>query len=64
MAPALLDWETIDAEQIDNIAQGRPPRAPKSSENDNSSDKGSGPDASKKSGGGGVTSGGTAPATH
>ena len=29
MAKALLDWETIDAEQIDDIVQGRPPRPPK-----------------------------------
>ena len=29
MAQALLDWETIDAEQIDDIMAGRPPRAPK-----------------------------------
>ena len=31
MAQALLEWETIDAEQIDDIMEGRPPRAPKSS---------------------------------
>jgi cell division protease FtsH len=31
MARALLDWETIDAEQIDDIVNGRPPRPPKSS---------------------------------
>jgi len=31
MAEALLEWETIDAEQIDDIMEGRPPRAPKSS---------------------------------
>ncbi|MBK9246292.1 MAG: ATP-dependent zinc metalloprotease FtsH [Burkholderiales bacterium] len=30
MAKALLDWETIDAEQIDDIVNGRPPRPPKS----------------------------------
>ena len=30
MAKALLELETIDAEQIDDIAQGRPPRPPKS----------------------------------
>ena len=64
MASALLEWETIDAEQIEDIAQGRPPRAPKSSNSDNSSDKGSGPDTPKKSGGGDVASGDTAPATH
>ncbi|WP_269496010.1 ATP-dependent zinc metalloprotease FtsH [Castellaniella sp. S9] len=28
MAKALLEWETIDAEQIEDIMQGRPPRAP------------------------------------
>jgi len=31
MAEALLEWETIDAEQIDDIMQGRPPRPPKAS---------------------------------
>jgi cell division protease FtsH len=30
MAKALLEFETIDAEQIEDIAQGRPPRPPKS----------------------------------
>jgi cell division protease FtsH len=29
MASALLEWETIDAEQIDDIMSGKPPRAPK-----------------------------------
>lgn len=29
MAKALLEWETIDAEQIDDIMAGRPPRPPK-----------------------------------
>jgi cell division protease FtsH len=29
MAKALLEWETIDAEQIEDIMQGRPPRPPK-----------------------------------
>jgi cell division protease FtsH len=28
MARALLEWETIDAEQIDDIVNGRPPRPP------------------------------------
>ena len=28
MAKALLEWETIDADQIEDIMQGRPPRAP------------------------------------
>ncbi|MFM1858906.1 MAG: hypothetical protein RL133_406 [Pseudomonadota bacterium] len=31
MAKALLEWETIDAEQIDDIMQGREPRPPKQS---------------------------------
>jgi cell division protease FtsH len=29
MANALLEWETIDAEQIDDIMAGKPPRPPK-----------------------------------
>jgi cell division protease FtsH len=29
MAKALLDWETIDADQIDDIMNGKPPRLPK-----------------------------------
>ncbi|GIX25795.1 MULTISPECIES: ATP-dependent zinc metalloprotease FtsH [Caldimonas] len=29
MAQALLEWETIDAEQIDDIMAGKPPRPPK-----------------------------------
>src|SRR5688572_23753875 len=32
MAAALLEWETIDAEQIDDIMAGRPPRPPKPSQ--------------------------------
>jgi ATP-dependent metalloprotease FtsH len=31
MANALLEWETLDAEQIDDIMSGKPPRPPKSS---------------------------------
>jgi cell division protease FtsH len=31
MAKALLDMETIDADQIDDIMAGRPPRPPKAS---------------------------------
>jgi cell division protease FtsH len=31
MAKALLDLETIDADQIDDIMAGRPPRPPKAS---------------------------------
>ena len=29
---ALLEWETIDAEQIDDIMAGKPPRPPKPSQ--------------------------------
>jgi cell division protease FtsH len=29
MAKALLEWETIDAEQIEDICQGRAPRPPR-----------------------------------
>jgi cell division protease FtsH len=29
MASALLEWETIDGEQIDDIMNGKPPRPPK-----------------------------------
>jgi cell division protease FtsH len=29
MTKALLEWETIDAEQINDIMSGRPPRPPK-----------------------------------
>ena len=29
MAPALLKWETIDADQIDDIMAGKPPREPR-----------------------------------
>ncbi len=32
MAKALLEWETIDAEQIDDIMEGRNPRPPKPSQ--------------------------------
>ncbi len=31
MTAALLEWETIDADQIEDIMQGRPPRAPEPS---------------------------------
>ena len=29
MARALLEWETIDSDQIEDIMGGKPPRAPK-----------------------------------
>jgi len=31
MAGALLEWETIDADQVNDIMEGRPPRSPKPS---------------------------------
>ncbi len=46
MARALLDWETIDSEQIDDIINGKPPRPPKSTS--------STPPAGGKSASGGV----------
>ncbi|MFO1314008.1 MAG: ATP-dependent zinc metalloprotease FtsH [Burkholderiales bacterium] len=48
MAKALLELETIDAEQIDDIMAGRPPRAPKtvpSSSGPTSGGSSAGPDA-------------------
>ncbi|MCO5976698.1 ATP-dependent zinc metalloprotease FtsH [Ideonella oryzae] len=42
MAKALLDWETIDAEQIEDIMSGKPPRPPKDWTSSNSK-SGSGP---------------------
>jgi cell division protease FtsH len=32
MTKALLEWETIDADQIDDIMAGKPPRQPKPSQ--------------------------------
>jgi cell division protease FtsH len=32
MAKALLEWETIDADQINDIMEGKPPRSPKPSQ--------------------------------
>ena len=47
MTKALLDWETIDAEQIDDICAGRAPRPPKDrSSSSGSSSSGGTPDAS------------------
>lgn len=45
MTAALLEWETIDAEQIDDIMAGRPPRPPRPapSMNPRPDDKPSGP---------------------
>jgi len=55
MAKALLEWETIDAEQIDDIAQGKQPKPPKDSlksgpENDGGNSSNSGGGSSKKGG--------------
>jgi cell division protease FtsH len=46
MTKALIEWETIDSDQIDDIIAGKPPRPPKSS--------GSVPPAGGKSAAGGV----------
>ena len=40
MTAALLEWETIDAEQINDIMSGLPPRAPKPSQASNKAAKG------------------------
>jgi len=42
MTAALLEWETIDAEQIDDIMNGRPPRPPKVTESTDVSSPGEG----------------------
>ena len=47
MAKALLDWETIDADQIDDIISGRPPRPPKPGGSTGSSAGGTGTPASQ-----------------
>ncbi len=45
MTAALLEWETIDAEQIDDIMAGNPPRPPKPSQSKPNAPKDSGPSA-------------------
>jgi cell division protease FtsH len=45
MAASLLEWETIDAEQIDDIMAGQPPRAPKPSQSTPTPPRDSGPSA-------------------
>ncbi|MCL4702962.1 MAG: ATP-dependent zinc metalloprotease FtsH [Burkholderiaceae bacterium] len=42
MAKALLEWETIDTDQIDDIMAGRPPRPPKERSSGGSSASGTG----------------------
>ena len=65
MAKALLEWETIDADQIDDIANGKEPRPPKDStkEKDSSNSTGSGP-GSKLRGGESVPPNDAAPAAN
>jgi cell division protease FtsH len=46
MAKALLEWETIDSDQIDDILNGKPPRPPKAT--------GSSPPSGGKSATGGI----------
>jgi len=61
MAKALLEWETIDAEQIEDIMTGKPPRPPKDwTPNDRT--RGSGPSSGTPGGNGTVSTDG-APAT-
>jgi cell division protease FtsH len=55
MAKALLEWETIDSEQLDDIMAGKPPRAPK--------DWTPSTDSRPPGGGGTPVSAGGAPAT-
>jgi cell division protease FtsH len=43
MANALLEWETIDADQINDIVEGRPPRPPKQTGSGNTPSSGPGP---------------------
>lgn len=43
MANALLEWETIDADQINDIIEGRPPRPPKNAGPGNTPSSGQGP---------------------
>jgi len=45
MTAALLEWETIDAEQIDDIMAGNPPRPPKPSQGSPTPPRDSGPTA-------------------
>ena len=56
MTAALLEWETIDADQIDDIVNGRPPRPPKTPQGPSDA-----PDAPAAPGAGVAGSGATAP---
>jgi cell division protease FtsH len=55
MAKALLDWETIDAEQIDDIMAGKPPRPPKALTPSDTPDSSTPPPSSGLSSAGGST---------
>jgi cell division protease FtsH len=57
MTAALMEWETIDADQINDIMAGRPPRSPKSSPSPTDASGGSSPGTEVKPGSA------TAPAT-
>jgi cell division protease FtsH len=46
MASALLEWETIDGDQIDDIMAGKPPRPPKDWSPPSSKPSGSNPPVS------------------
>ncbi len=52
MTAALLEWETIDADQIDDIMQGRPPRPPQPPAVHNNDTPDSPPPAGQPSAGG------------
>ncbi|MGL5631321.1 MAG: ATP-dependent zinc metalloprotease FtsH, partial [Azovibrio sp.] len=46
MTAALLEWETLDADQIDDIMEGKPPRPPKPTQSSSNTPSGeSKPDA-------------------
>jgi cell division protease FtsH len=51
MAKALLEWETIDADQINDIMDGRPPRPPKPAPTVSPPPRDSGPSAAAPAGG-------------
>jgi cell division protease FtsH len=51
MAKALLEWETIDSDQIDDIMEGRPPRPPKPAPAVTPPPRDSGPSAAAPAGG-------------
>ena len=59
MAAALIQWETIDRRQIDDLMAGKPPRPPQNYDNDaQSDDQGAGCESNR--GGSGLPAGGLA----